>query len=335
MARIMVLGAGGWGTALAVMSNTYGNTVTLWSPFAEEIVSIRRDGEHRKLLPGIPVPAGITLTTELTAAQAADLIILAVPSFAIADTAEALAPYVPQGTLIANAGKGLEKTHYLRFSEVIRKRIPQARVVVLSGPSHAEEVGHGVPTSLVAASQDIAAAEQVQDMLSNPVFRLYVNDDVIGVELGGALKNVIALAAGICDGLGMGSNTKAALMTRGLAEMARLGVAMGAHSETFAGLSGMGDLIVTCDSMHSRNRRAGILIGQGVSPEEAIKQVGTVEGYLAAKAARSLAKKADVDMPIVEQCYRICYKGENPRKALSILMKRPKKHENETPWIAK
>lgn len=335
MANIMVLGAGGWGTALAVMSHTYGNAVTLWSPFEEEIRDIRIAGEHRKLLPGVPVSKSIQLTTNIAEAEWMDLVVMAVPSFAIASTAERLAPHVKENALIVNAGKGLEQTDYLRFSEVIGRRIPQARVVVLSGPSHAEEVGNGVPTSLVVASADVAAAEQVQDILINPHFRLYVNADVIGVELGGALKNVIALAAGICDGLNVGSNTKAALMTRGLAEMARLGTAMGAHTETFAGLSGMGDLIVTCDSMHSRNRRAGILIGQGVSPEQAVKQVGTVEGYLAAKAAYSLAQKAGVDMPIVEQCYRICYEGINPRQALSTLMERPHKHENEEPWLVK
>lgn len=333
MANILVLGAGGWGTALAVTANTGKNAVTLWSPFEEEIQAIRRAGEHKKLLPGVPVPANIALTTQLECAENADLIIMAVPSFAIAETAERLSAHVKKGTLIANAGKGLESTKYLRFSEILQKHLPEARIVVLSGPSHAEEVGHGVPTSVVAASQDLAAAEQVQSMLSTPSFRLYVNDDVVGVELGGALKNVIGLAAGICDGLNMGNNTKAALMTRGLAEIARLGVAMGARSETFAGLSGMGDLIVTCDSMHSRNRRAGILIGQGNTPEQAVEQVGTVEGYFAVKAARSLAKKRGVDMPIIEQCYRICYKGEEPREALKALMRRPKKHENETPWL--
>ncbi len=334
MATITVLGAGGWGTALAVMANTYGNTVTLWSPFEEELTAIRRAGEHRTLLPGVPVPASITLSSDMTSTAEADLVILAVPSFAIAETAEKLATILPAGKLIANAGKGLEHRTHERFSEVIQKRIPSARVVVLSGPSHAEEVGKGVPTSVVAASCNPAAAEEVQTILSNPVFRIYTNNDVVGVELGGAMKNVIALAAGICDGLQMGSNTKAALMTRGLAEIARLGVALGAHSNTFAGLSGIGDLIVTCDSMHSRNRRAGILIGQGLSPKEAIRRVGTVEGYLAAAAATELAQKTGVDMPIIEQCYRVCYENKEARAALQELMGRPQRNEDEIPWFS-
>ena len=194
-------------------------------------------------------------------------------------------------------------------------------------------MGRGVPTSVVSASADLEAAELVQDLLMNPAFRIYVSQDIVGVELGGALKNVIALAAGICDGLDMGDNTKAALMTRGLAEMARLGVAMGASADTFAGLSGMGDLIVTCGSMHSRNRRAGILIGQGVSPAEAVRQVGTVEGYLAAGAAWKLAQREGVSMPITEQCYRVCYEGQSPEEAIHALMGRPKRHEGEHPWL--
>ena len=190
-----------------------------------------------------------------------------------------------------------------------------------------------MPTSVVSASTDLEAAERVQDLLMNPTFRIYLSRDVAGVELGGALKNVIALAAGICDGLDMGDNTKAALMTRGLAEMARLGAAMGAKAETFAGLSGMGDLIVTCGSMHSRNRRAGILIGQGISPAEAVRQVGTVEGYLAAGAAWKLARREGVSMPITEQCYRVCYEGQPPEDAIRLLMGRPKRHEGECPWL--
>ena len=205
--------------------------------------------------------------------------------------------------------------------------------MALSGPSHAEEVGRGVPTSVVSASEDVEAAEAVQDILMNPAFRIYVSTDVAGVELGGALKNVIALAAGICDGLEMGDNTKAALMTRGLAEMARLGGVMGASLDTFAGLSGMGDLIVTCGSMHSRNRRAGILIGQGHSPEDAVRIVGTVEGYLAARTVWHLAEREGVDMPITEQCYRVCYEGQHPRTAIRALMGRPKKHESESAWL--
>lgn len=333
MADIAVIGAGGWGTALAVMADKYGSRVSLWSPFEEEVTAIRRHDEHKKLLPGVAVPPSIRLTTDIACAKKADLVVLAVPSFAVRKTAARLADVIRPGTIIANAGKGLEDTTLKRFSQVIAEAVPAARVAVLSGPSHAEEVARGVPTTVVSASEDAATAEEVQERLMNPSFRIYVNQDVTGVELGGALKNVIALAAGVVDGLDMGDNTKAALMTRGLAEMARLGVALGAHTDTFAGLAGMGDLIVTCGSMHSRNRRAGILIGQGIPPEDAVRTVGTVEGYLAARAAWSLAQQAGVDMPITEQCYRVCYEGQSPKAALYALMGRPKKHESETGWM--
>ncbi len=334
MARIAICGAGGWGTALAVMASRFGRDVALWSPFEEEIEGIRRHGEQKKLLPGIPVPPGVELTTDLACVTDADLVVLTVPSFAVGQTADRLRPYLRPHTVVANAGKGLEETSLRRFSQVIAEKLPGIRVAVLSGPSHAEEVGRSVPTSVVSASTDPAAAEMVQDLLMNPTFRIYLSQDMVGVELGGALKNVIALAAGICDGLDMGDNTKAALMTRGLAEMARLGTAMGAKAETFAGLSGMGDLIVTCGSMHSRNRRAGILIGQGVDPAEAVRQVGTVEGYLAAGAAWRLAQREGVRMPITEQCYRVCYEGQSPKDAIHLLMDRPKRHEGEHPWVA-
>lgn len=235
MADIAVIGAGGWGTALAVMADKYGNRVSLWSPFEEEVTAIRRHDEHKKLLPGVAVPPSIRLTTDIACAKKADLVVLAVPSFAVRKTAARLADVIRPGTIIANAGKGLEDTTLKRFSQVIAEAVPAARVAVLSGPSHAEEVARGVPTTVVSASEDAATAEEVQERLMNPSFRIYVNQDVTGVELGGALKNVIALAAGVVDGLDMGDNTKAALMTRGLAEMARLGVALGAHTDTFAG----------------------------------------------------------------------------------------------------
>lgn len=331
--NITVLGTGGWGTALAIMADRYGSRVTLWSPFAEEIEYIRRYDENKKLLPGVAVPPTIQLTTDLSCAADADLVIMAVPSFAIRDTAGKLSAFLKPGTLLVNAGKGLEAKTHRRFSEVLSEELPAARVVALSGPSHAEEVARDVPTSVISASKDVEAAEKVQELLMNPCFRIYVNTDVVGVELGGALKNVIALAAGICDGLEVGDNTKAALMTRGLAEMARLGTAMGAYSETFAGLSGMGDLIVTCGSMHSRNRRAGILIGQGHSPEEAVRLVGTVEGYHASLAGWELSQAMHVEMPITEQCYRICYGGQSVRDTIKMLMERPKRHETEEPWI--
>ncbi len=329
---ISVLGSGGWGTALAIMAHKYGCHVTLWSPFKEEIADIRRFDENRKLLPGVPVPLDMNLTTNLDETAKSDLIILAVPSFAIRQTAKLLAPLIRPGTLIANAGKGLEPKTHLRFSQVLSEELASARIVVLSGPSHAEEVARDVPTTIISASHDIEAAELVQAMLMNPNFRIYVNSDVAGVELGGALKNIIALAAGICDGLNVGDNTKAALMTRGLAEIARLGTALGARTETFAGLSGMGDLIVTCGSLHSRNRRAGMLIGQGHTPQEAVRLIGTVEGYHASLAAWELAQSVNVEMPITEQCWRICYQEQSARDAVRILMERPRRHETECEW---
>ncbi|MBR5135091.1 MAG: NAD(P)-dependent glycerol-3-phosphate dehydrogenase [Clostridia bacterium] len=333
MAVITVLGAGGWGTALALMVKREGHTVRLWSPFQEEIDDIRRRGEHARLLPGVPVPPSIELSTDIACAADSDAVIMAVPSFAVGDTAAKLRDVIADGTLVINVSKGLEEGTYRRFTQVIAEKLPTARVVALTGPSHAEEVARGVPTSIVCACEDTAAAEQAQELLMNSRFRIYVTDDIIGAELGGALKNVIALAAGICDGLGMGDNTKAALMTRGLAEVARLGTALGARAETFAGLSGMGDLIVTCGSMHSRNRRAGMAIGRGAKPADAIKEVGTVEGYFASATAFALAKKIGVDMPITEQCYRICYEEKTPIEALSALMERPMRHEPEPVWL--
>ena len=333
MAKIAVLGAG-WGTALAVMaSRDHAHEVCLWSPFQQEIDEIRRHGEHRRLLPGVPVPPSITLTTDLACVSQAEAVILATPSFAVRETAKKMAPLLQAGTLVINVSKGFEETTFLTFSQVLSEELPEARVVTLTGPSHAEEVGRGVPTSVVCASKDVEAAELAQELLMSERFRIYVTDDVIGAELGGALKNVIALAAGICDGLAVGDNTKAALMTRGLAEIARLGTAMGARTETFAGLSGMGDLIVTCGSMHSRNRRCGMAIGRGKTAREAVAEVGTVEGYYAAASAFALAQKTGVEMPITEQCYRVCYEDKNPLQALKDLMRRPMRHEAETLWM--
>ena len=327
MANVVVLGSGGWGTALGVMAHRHGHNVTLWSPFEEEIVSIREHSEHRKLLPGVPVPQTIDLTTDISCVSMADLILVVVPSFAVRSTAISMKPYLKSDTLIAVAAKGLDDSNFKCFTEILEEELPGGRIAAISGPSHAEEVGRGVPTSVVSASKEEKTAKAVQDILMSPDFRVYTSCDDIGVQLGGALKNVIAFCAGICDGLQMGDNTKAALMTRGLAEMKRLGEKMGANAETFSGLSGMGDLIVTCGSMHSRNRRAGILIGQGQNPDDAVKTVGTVEGYLVLKTAYNLAKKMNVEMPITEACYRVCYEGESPRLAIEQLMQRPKKSE--------
>ena len=260
--------------------------------------------------------------------------IMAVPSFAVRSTARKLSEFVTDKHIIVNVAKGIEKDTSLRLSEIIEEEISaDAKIVVLSGPSHAEEVGRGVPTAVISTSRNKKAAEIVQDAFMNENFRVYVTDDVVGVELGAALKNVMALAAGVCDGLGLGDNTKAALMTRGLAEMIRLGVALGGKEETFSGLAGLGDLIVTCMSMHSRNRRAGILIGQGATSEKAIEKIGAVvEGYYATQSAIELAGKVNVEMPITEEMYKILFEGANAKEALFRLMGREKKSESETAW---
>ena len=329
MSRVLVLGAGGWGIGLSLVATRMGHSVTLWSHDPAELEELRLHNQNKLRLPGVFLPHGVVLTGDLSAAKEADMVIMAVPSFAIRTTARALAAHLRPDALVVNAGKGLEDDTLDRFSQVLEEELPAARVVVLSGPSHAEEVARMVPTLVTVSSKDIAAARQVQLALSKDCFRIYLNEDLIGVELGGALKNVIALCAGIVDGLGMGDNTKAALMTRGLVEIARLGKVMGANEYTFAGLSGMGDLMVTCGSMHSRNLRAGILIGRGETVENTIRRVGTVEGYLAARAAWELACRHKVDMPIVEHCYRVCYEGMDPRQALKQLMERPFGMEND------
>lgn len=329
MSNVLVLGAGGWGIGLALVAERMGHTVTLWSFDQQELEDLRLHNQNKLRLPGVFLPRSIRLTGDLSAAAEADMVIIAVPSFAIRSTARGVAAHLRPDTLVVNAGKGLEDGTLLRFSQVLEEELPTARVAVLSGPSHAEEVARQVPTLVTVSAKDMAAARQVQLALSQANFRIYLNEDLIGVEMGGALKNVIALCAGIVDGLGMGDNTKAALMTRGLVEIARLGREMGADEHTFAGLSGMGDLMVTCGSMHSRNLRAGILIGRGETVESAVRQVGTVEGYLAAGAAWELACRYKVDMPIVEHCYRVCYEGMNPRQALKQLMERPFGMEND------
>ncbi len=329
MSNVLVLGAGGWGIGLSLVASRMGHAVTLWSFDEAELEDLRLHNQNKLRLPGVFLPRSVRLTSEMAAAAEADMVIMAVPSFAIRSTARRLAAHLRPDTLVVNAGKGLEDGTLYRFSEVLEQELPMARIAVLSGPSHAEEVARQVPTLVTVSAKDLSAARQVQLALSQANFRIYLNEDLIGVELGGALKNVIALCAGIVDGLGMGDNTKAALMTRGLVEIARLGKAMGANEYTFAGLSGMGDLMVTCGSMHSRNLRAGILIGRGGTVADAIAQVGTVEGYLAARAAWELACKYGVDMPIVEHCYRVCYEGMEARKALAQLMERPFGMEND------
>ncbi len=333
--KIVVLGSGGWGTALAVMLAKYGHDVALWSFLESEYQTLCHDRENRQFLAGVKFPDELKLTCDISAVNGADIVVMATPSFAVGKTATNIKAHLSENTVVVNVSKGIDKDSGKRLSEIIEDAIGGSNdIVALSGPSHAEEVGRGVPTAIIAASRSRRAAEIVQDAFMNDTFRVYITSDIIGVELGGALKNVIALAAGICDGMKCGDNTKAALMTRGLAEMARLGVALGGRSETFAGLAGVGDLIVTCTSMHSRNRRAGIMIGEGISPEEAVERVGAVvEGYYATNAGKILADKTGIEMPITEQAYKILYDGKTPESAIAELMTRDKKCEDEGSWM--
>ena len=299
--KITVLGSGGWGTALALLLLDNGNDVTLWS-FMEEECRVLREKRENPMLKGVPLPEALHLTSSMDALAESGLVVMAVPSFAVRETARNIAPLLRRDAVVVSVAKGIEKDTALCLSQVIEQELQgKGAVAVLSGPSHAEEVGRHIPTGCVAASRDMSAAKVVQDVFMRSRFRVYTNSDVMGVELGAALKNVLALCCGVSDGMGLGDNAKALLMTRGMTETARLGVALGGRKETFAGLSGIGDLIVTCTSMHSRNRRCGILVGQGKSPREAMEEVGAVvEGYYAAFSAHQLAEKAGVEMPIWE-----------------------------------
>lgn len=328
MANIVILGSGGFGLSLAIMAENSGrHNVTVWSKFQSEIDDIRAHGEHIQKLPGVPVSEKIIMTSDISCIKDCDMLIFGIPSSFLRDVSKLAAPYIDEKTVIVNTGKGLEEGSLKTLSQVIGEEIQTDKLVVLSGPSHAEEVARCIPTTIVAASENQAAAKYVQTQLGTETMRIYLNDDVIGCEIGGALKNIIALCAGICDGLGYGDNTKAALMTRGIHEIAVLGVAVGAKALTFSGLTGIGDLIVTCTSMHSRNRRAGILIGQGVSPDEAVKRIGTVEGYFCCKAAYDLSRQLGIEMPITEQLNEVLFNGGDVRKALGVLMNRPQIYE--------
>ena len=326
MAKVTVLGSGGWGMALALVAHNNGCDVTLWSPFKEEVELLKEKRTNERLLKDIYLPEDIAITDDLSVVEGDTLTIIATPSIAVAEVARKLSAYKNFG-IVVNVSKGLQKDTLKRLSQVIAEELPEASIVVLSGPSHAEEVARNVPTSLVAASDSMPAAQAVQSIMSNESLRIYTSGDLVGVELGGALKNVIAIAAGTCDGLELGDNTKAALITRGLAEMSRLGIAMGAKEYTFSGLAGVGDLIVTCMSKHSRNNRFGFKVGQGVSVQDALKEVGTVEGYYAADMANSLSQKYNIEMPIVGECYSIMYEGKDVKKALLDLLNRPNRTE--------
>lgn len=335
MADISIIGAGSWGTALAVLLHKNGHKITVWSIMEAEIEMLAKEREHKDKLPGVKLPADMEFTTDLEAAVTGrDVLVLAVPSPYTRSTSHSMKPFVREGQIIVNVAKGIEEKTLLTLSQIIEEEIPQAEVAVLSGPSHAEEVGRGIPTTIVVGAEKKATAEYLQNIFMNEVFRVYITPDVLGVELGAALKNVVALAAGIADGLGYGDNTKAALITRGIAEIARLGLAMGGRIETFSGLTGIGDLIVTCASMHSRNRRAGILIGQGYTMEQAMDEVKmVVEGVYSAKAAMGLAEKYHVQLPIIEQVNAVLFDGMPVDEAVKNLMLRDKKIENPLiPW---
>ncbi|HAG04893.1 MAG TPA: NAD(P)H-dependent glycerol-3-phosphate dehydrogenase [Lachnospiraceae bacterium] len=330
MKTVAVIGSGSWGTALAIQLKRAGNNVILWSFKESEVQAILADRENKEFLPGVKIPEEITVTFKDEDVSWADIILFATPSKFVRNMAKRFSSFVKEGQIVINVAKGLEEGTLLRLSQVIKEEIPQCKIAVLSGPSHAEEVGREMATAVVAASEDMDVAKEVQQLFATSMFRVYTNSDLIGVELGGALKNLIALAAGVTDGMGYGDNTKAALMTRGSVEIARLGVAMGARKETFSGLSGIGDLIVTCTSRHSRNRMAGELLGKGMSLEQALEQVHmVVEGVVNAKAAGELAKKYNVDMPITNAINSLLEGRVDVKTAVYELMTRMNKGESD------
>lgn len=332
--KVAVLGSGGWGTALALLLLENGNQVTLWSHTQEEAARLRTT-RGNPLLPEVHLPKELEFTHDISCVRDCDVVVMATPSFAVRETARKIKGFLHPRAILVSVAKGIEKETSLRLSQVIREGTGDAwPVAVLTGPSHAEEVARHVPTGCVSACEDRTVAERVQDLFLNERFRVYSSPDVVGVELGAALKNVMALCAGFCAGMGFGDNTKALLMTRGLTEIARLGVALGGKRETFAGLAGMGDLIVTCTSLNSRNNRAGILIGKGMPVNEAIQKIGAVvEGYFAVDSARILAQKVGVELPITEAAYRVLYEGADMCAVTQELMLRKKGHEIEESWI--
>ncbi|MBQ2985858.1 MAG: NAD(P)H-dependent glycerol-3-phosphate dehydrogenase [Tyzzerella sp.] len=330
MARVGILGAGSWGTALSMMLFQNGHDVTVWSIDNNEVEMLQKEREHKTKLPGVKLAEEMIFTNNLEEGMKdKDFLVLAVPSIFTRSTAKSMKPYIKPGQIVVNVAKGIEEDTLMTLSEQIEEELPEADVAVLSGPSHAEEVGRRLPTTCVVGAKSRETAIYLQDAFKNDFFRVYISPDILGIEIGGALKNVIALAAGIADGLGYGDNTKAALITRGIAEITRLGVKMGGKAESFSGLTGIGDLIVTCASMHSRNRRAGILIGQGKTMKEAMDEVQmVVEGVYSAKAGLALAKKYNESMPIIEQINQVLFEDKNPADAVRELMHRDGRLEN-------
>lgn len=332
MARIGILGAGSWGTALAILLHDNGHDVTVWSIHEKEVEMLNTTRRHESKLPGVEIPEGILFTTDMKETMSdKDVCVLAVPSPFIRSTCQKMKAYVRAGQIIVNVAKGIEESTLYTLTDIIEEEMPYADACVLSGPSHAEEVSRRLPTTCVVSARTRKTAEYLQSVFVSPVFRVYISPDMLGIELGGALKNVIALAAGTADGLGYGDNTKAALITRGIAEIARLGIKMGGRPETFYGLTGIGDLIVTCASVHSRNRKAGYLMGKGYTMQEAMDEVQmVVEGVYSAKAALTLAQKYQVEMPIVEQVNKVLFENKNAEEAVKELMIRDKKIESDS-----
>lgn len=335
MSVVSIIGAGSWGTSLSVLLSNNGHQVRVWSIFQEEVDMLNTHHEHLDKLPGVRVPDAVVFTTDLARClEGHDYIVIVLPSQTVRENARLLKPYARPGDIVVMCSKGIEESTGLRLSQVIAEELPEVCPVALYGPSHAEEVAVNIPTTVVAASPNLKAAMGVQDLFMSPYFRVYTSSDMIGAEIGAALKNIIALCAGICDGLGFGDNSKAALMTRGLTEIARLGKAMGANPNTFSGLTGIGDLIVTCTSQHSRNWRAGNLIGKGHTVADAIAEVKmVVEGISATKAVKALIDRYKINMPIATEAYKILFEGKDCRKAVYDLMTRRRKHETEdTGW---
>ncbi len=332
MSKVSILGAGTWGCALAILLSDNGHDVTIWTKIEKEARTLKETRGNLKNLPGAKLPDNIKISLDLKeACNGPEIIVMAVASPYIRATAHEAGPFIREGQILVNVSKGLEDDTLKTLSDVIKEEIPQADIAVLSGPSHAEEVSRRIPTTIVVGAGSRETAKTIQDVFMNEVFRVYTSPDIIGIELGASLKNVIALAAGVIDGLGLGDNTKAALMTRGMAEISRLGMKMGGKLETFSGLSGMGDLFVTCTSLHSRNRKAGYLMGQGLTMEEAMKEVNqVVEGVNTAKAALHMAQKYEVEMPIVEQINMVLFEGKSPKEALADLYGRDKRKEYKT-----
>lgn len=335
MAKVSILGAGAWGTAIAILLANNGNDVTLWSALPAEVEVLKNERELKDKLPGAKLPDSVSVSEDLESSCAEkEIIVFAVASPFVRRTAQMAKQYINEGQIIVNVGKGIEESTFYTLTDILKEELVGADIAVLSGPSHAEEVSRGIPTTCVVGAESKDTAYFIQDVFMSDRFRVYTSPDVIGIELGGSLKNVIALAAGIADGLGFGDNSKAALMTRGIAEISRLGIALGGKMETFAGLSGVGDLFVTCMSEHSRNRKAGYLMGKGYTMEEAMDEVKqVVEGVYSAKAALGLANKLNIEMPIVEQINQVLFEGKSPKEAVNDLLLRDKRREySELKW---